>query len=349
VVQFILEVTMKKVYLLLVLPVFACLVFAEKAAVFPGYSTPAQIAVDDHHIYIVEEATISVHSLKDFKLEKKFGRMGEGPQEFKSKPSINVQSDVILVNSAARVSFFSKDGIFLKEVNHIVSGSQFVPLGKQFIGYNLMMEKDGKRYSTVNLYDSKFRKIKEVCRKESITQPGKGWKLFSKTYLKFLICDNKIFTAGDIDFIIDVFDANGEKLFSINQAYERIKFSAEHAKKVLDYYKFRPTTRPDYEWWEKNIHFPHRFPAIRSFTADHDAHTIYVRTYKQVENKSEFFVFAADGKHIKTVLLPIAQSAVTLSYPYMRDSAPYYIKNGKLYQLILDENTETYELHVTAF
>jgi hypothetical protein len=110
--------------------------YAEKAAEFPGYALPAQIAVDDQHIYIVEESSISVHSLKDFKLKKRFGRKGEGPQEFKSKPAINVQTDVIVVNSQAKVSFFNKDGTFLKEVNHIVSGSQFLPLGKQFVGYN---------------------------------------------------------------------------------------------------------------------------------------------------------------------------------------------------------------------
>jgi hypothetical protein len=36
-----------------------------------------------------------------------------------------------------------------------------------------------------------------------------------------------------------------------------------------------------------------------------------------------------------------------LAYPYMRDSAPFDIKNGKLYQLITGDDEEECELHVS--
>jgi hypothetical protein len=301
--------------------------------------------MDREQIYLTEGAAIFIYSLKDFKLIKKFGRDGEGPREFKGKPEIDVQQDTILVNSKARVSFFSKRGRYLKEVNHIVSGQRFKPLGNRFVGYKSFVDKNGKRYSTINIYDWKFVKIKEVYRHESIVQAGKGWKLFARNYLRPLVCDNKIIVSGEKEFIIHVFDDHGNTLFTINRKYKRVRFTEEHKKKVLHLYKTRPSTAPEYDWWKKNIQFPDYFPAIRRIsTADKK---IYVRTYKEIENKSEFFVFETNGVLLKHVFLPIAESRAKNAYPYMRDSSPYTIKNGNLYQLIENEDTETYELHVT--
>ncbi len=124
-----------------------------------------------------------------------------------------------------------------------------------------------------------------------------------------------------------------------------MKFTKEHAGKVLDHYRTRPSTRNEYDWWEKNIHFPDYFPAIRKiFMADNQ---IYVRTYKERENQQEFFIFAADGKLHRQVFLPIAGSTTKYAYPYMQDSAPFAIKNGKLFQLITDDDNERCELHVS--
>jgi hypothetical protein len=61
----------------------------------------------------------------------------------------------------------------------------------------------------------------------------------------------------------------------------------------------------------------------------------------------EFFIFAADGKLHRQVFLPIAASKAKLAYPYMRDSAPFAVKNGKLFQLIADDDKEECELHVS--
>ena len=132
---------------------------------------------------------------------------------------------------------------------------------------------------------------------------------------------------------------------STKRNYQRVKFTEEHAGKVLEHYRTRPGTRDEYDWWKKNIHFPDYFPAIRDiFKADNQ---IYVRTYKEKENHHEFFIFSADGKLHRHVFLPIAASQAKLAYPYMRDSAPFAVKNGKLFQLITGDDEEEYELHVS--
>ena len=319
---------------------------ARQIATFPAHLSPDTILIDGSQLYITEGYSVFIYSLKDYTLLKKFGSRGEGPQEFKGKPQLNIQGPHILVNSTAKVSFYTRGGTFIREINGIVSGRMFQPLANSYVGYNSIVDKDGTRYSAINIYDSVFAMKKRVFRYESIaqSQKGRGWLLFSKTYIKPLVCDNKIIVAGGTDFVIEVFDNQGKKLFVISRKYLRVRFSEVHKEKVLNLYKTRPSTAPDYDWWRKNIHFPDFFPAIRTvYAADNK---IYVRTYREKESKSEFFVFDSDGRFMKKVFLSIAPSSAKNAYPYLYDSSPFTIKNGNLYQLILDEETEEWALHV---
>ena len=47
---------------------------------------PGQIVVDDRQVYITENTTVFIYSLPDLKLKKKFGRLGEGPQDHGRRP-----------------------------------------------------------------------------------------------------------------------------------------------------------------------------------------------------------------------------------------------------------------------
>ncbi|UCH95944.1 MAG: hypothetical protein JSV88_03615 [Candidatus Aminicenantes bacterium] len=339
---------MKKMILILLILLFFFLftgiAYTGKLATLPDHLVPNALAVGDNYFYITENSSIYVYRMKDFKLIKKFGKKGEGPQEFKGTPTLTVLADQLMVNSTGKISFYTNDGTYLKEINNIVSGHTFRPLGSRFIGSKSLPDKKGQLWAAVNIYDSSFNKVKEIYRQKSIVKINKGWWLFSRTYFKYVVCDNKILIAGDKEFVIKVYDHNGIPLPSIKQNYQPVKFTEEHAGKVLDYYRMRPSTRYEYDWWEKHIHFPDYFPAIRDiFKADN---LIYVRTFKEKENMQEFFIFAADGKLHRHVFLPIAKNNAKLAYPYMRDSAPFAVKNGKLFQLITDDNKEGCELHV---
>ncbi len=318
----------------------------KKMASFSGHLTPNKLLVDDARLYVVEGAVISIYSLKDYRLIKRFGKAGEGPREFKGGLLVDVSSSRILVNSLNRVTFFSKQGEYLDEVNNIVTGQRFRLLenGKGFVGYNSLVDKQGKRFSTINLYGKDFKNTRELYRYKSIVRMGKGWYLFSKTYLNALPCGGNIFVIGGDGFVIDVFDRRGNRLTAIRQPYEPVKFTESHGKRVLALYKLRPTTAPEYDWWEKNIHFPDVFPAIRKFFTDNTL--LYVRTYRKKGGKDEFFIFDAAGKLVRRVYLPIAPSTDKLAYPYLRDSAPFAFKDEKLYQLVENEEEETWELFV---
>ncbi len=103
----------KTVFFLIVLLLFMSNVYASKIVSLPEIFEPSSIVVDSNQIYIVEGTTIYIYSLEDFNLKKKFGRKGEGPQEFKDDIiSIEVKSDYILVNSLNKVSFFKMELLF---------------------------------------------------------------------------------------------------------------------------------------------------------------------------------------------------------------------------------------------
>ena len=132
---------MKKKILLINLLFFASLIFPEKAAVLPEIKSPAfDITVDDNELFMVECATIFIYSLENFKLKKKFGRRGEGPQEFKVHPAehvgLCVQPDSLLVLSGRKMSFFTRDGQFKKEISHIIGFGALTPLDNNYVAYS---------------------------------------------------------------------------------------------------------------------------------------------------------------------------------------------------------------------
>ena len=326
----------KTLLLLIILLFLMGGVYAKEILPLPDIFEPSSIVVDRDQIYIVEGTKIYIYSLKDFNLKIKFGKKGEGPQEFKDDiQSIEVKSDYILVNSLNKASFFTRDGNFLDEkINPtILSGSNFKPIGKQFVGYSI--ERGDKTFYVVySIFDSNLKKVKELYRMKWMVQPGRKRKLFETFW--YSTYENKIFIARDEGFIIDVFDSKGEKLFSINQKYKNIKFTDYHKNKILDLWK---SSNPGiYEYRKRRTEFPRYFPAIKTCkVADKK---IYVQTYEEKDENTEFFIFNIGGELINKTLIPIVRKNPLENYPY-------WIKNGKLYQLVYDLDKYVWELHIT--
>jgi hypothetical protein len=71
------EKKMKRRYLPFFLLFVSSLVFAGRVIPLPGLLKPQRIYIDQEQCFITEGATISIYSLKDFKLQKKFGKRGD--------------------------------------------------------------------------------------------------------------------------------------------------------------------------------------------------------------------------------------------------------------------------------
>lgn len=330
---------MKKIiFVLLVLPLFVTSpvrVLAEKLAALSEIMKPTAMSLDDDQIYITENITIYIYSLKDFKLKKKFGKPGEGPEEFKNFVSVKPLKEHLLINSMGKVSYFKKDGTFIKElkVGAGMFSRVFFPLEQGFIGRGMTME-DKVIYVTINFFDADLNKGKELYRMKSPQQQGGKIELLTQIF-SYRTHENKIYVAGKKGFIIDVLDHTGKPLFSIRQKYEPRQFTAADEKIFRKSLKVQ--LKEQYEAAKDRIVFPGCFPEIQNFfIADN---LIYVSTWKIGNDKVEFFIFDLEGKLVKKLFIPILFQTPLRPYPVG-------IKNGKLYQLIEKEDEEVWELHV---
>lgn len=319
-------------------------VFADKAAVFPHLNNPFFIHADDSRLYITDGPTISIISLKDYKLLKTFGKAGEGPKEFKVNPYrsagsvvISIQPDCIFVNSLGKVSYFTKKGEFIKETRTNSSSIRFQPLGEQFAGEGFVQE-GNIRYSIRSIYDANFKKSKELYRRKSFAQVEGDINPFFYVSPIMIVSNNRVFINGAQELEIYVFDGSGQKIRTLSCDQDKLVITAEHKEKIHHWFKTYRSSKQFYDYVKDRFAFPEYFPGVRDFkVADQK---VYVLTYKREGDKSGFVIFDIEGKLLKEVMVPLAEIDDFLYYPYT-------IQNGKLYQLI-DNAEEEWELHVTA-
>jgi hypothetical protein len=332
--------TMKKKFILFVIFIIGNFILFGKIIPLPDLLKPISIQIDNSQIYITEGTSIYIYSLDDFKLVKKFGKEGEGPQEFKILPQlpliINVSTNRIMVNSLGKVSYFTKNGDFIGE-EKVKAGFVFnlLPLGKYLAGQGLTQE-DNIRYRAINIYDREMNKIKEVCKAEDNFQgPGQGFKVVH-TAFGHQTMGNLLFVAQSKEFLINVYDQNGKELSSITMDYELVNMTQKDRDDIKNYIETDASIKQFSEIL-KPIRYPDEFPAI--FTMFSTEEKLYVMTWKRVNQQNEFFVFDTDGNLIKKSFLPLAyQNAILPS--------PFAIKNNKFYQLVENEENEEWELHI---
>lgn len=334
---------MKKLSLFILLLVLTNVFTAAKVVTLTDLKRPFFLKADDAFLYITDGPTVSIYSLKDFWLVKKFGREGEGPEEFKLDNRnargvmISLTEGEILVNSVSKLSYFSKDGEFLSETRTNNTGIRFQAVGdNKYVGEGFLTEKNIS-YSIRNLYDADFIRGKELYRRKSFYQVKGGLNPFYFISPAVEVYQDKIFING-VDNQIYVFDNTGKKLYTITYEYEKLKVTGEDKKRIDNWYKTYLDMKKFYHLVKGRLEFPEYFPGIRMFhVADNK---IYVLTYKKKGDKSEFVIFDIDGGFLKKAMLPFVEKDA-------RVWCPYTIKNETLYQLIEDEKKEDWQLHVT--
>lgn len=332
------------VLLLLLLLGVGSFLYPGKVAVLDGIVNPfTKMEVDDNQLYITDGAAIHIYSLKDYSLKKKFGRRGEGPQEFKVVPTNNLGSvildvypDYLLVNSLGKISFFTKQGEFIKEIRSISPNGCFKVIGNRFVGYSFPAG-NKTNYLTVNIFDSTLKVVRELYREPQWINPGKDINVFGIRSAFFVVSDDKILVENRQSSIV-VFNGNGEKLYSIDPQIKPLKVTKKTKKRVHDFFKSLPQFKQLYTIIKDRLKFPRYFPKIRSFfVADYK---IYVLSWRRKEKKNECFIYDLEGNLINKTYFPLLQDNIFLPYPFA-------IGNGKYYQLIENEDGETWELHIS--
>lgn len=339
---------MRRTNLFVLLLLLGCwtFIFADKAVLFPGLMRPGMMTIDKDRLYIADGATVLIYSLTDFTLKKKFGKAGEGPQEFQIAPQftyphvdVKILPDRILVNSLSKMSYFTRDGKFIKEMKPAIWGWYLSPLGKNFVGRRTIVE-NNLRYHVVSLIDGNFKGSKEIYKELAFYQANKTLNpVFRRTAI-FHVYKNKVIVDNKDKGLIYIFDVNGKKIKTISHPFKRVKFTKAHEKKLVEFFLSDKYIRPQYEATKHLVKFSSYFPYIWDHQPANDK--IYVLTYEEQDGKNRFYIFAMDGTFLKTSLMEMPQ--MDAEHPY-----PYVIANEKLYQLAENEEEEEWELHIKEF
>lgn len=328
----------KKLVVVMITLLFILPAYAKKIAVLHELVKPETLCLDESQYYITEDASVWIYSLQDHKLVGKFGKAGEGPREFKATPGgyglrVFPLPEQILVNSMDKLSFFDKKGNFNKEMK--VPLGVFQPCGEKFVGLAFQAGADQSMAITVNLFNEKLEKGKEIY---SRTLLQRGSMVFPVASPMVEVRNGRIFIGGEERFVIRILDAEGNLVSSIARDYKRLKVSEEYKQGVFESFKKNPQTKGMVDYLKQMIKFKEYFPAIQLIFVDNAS--IYILTYRKQPEKYEIFIYDTSGKYIKQVYLPIHY--VDTIQPY-----PFAIKNGILYQLIENEENEAWELHAS--
>jgi hypothetical protein len=329
--------TKSKVYnlILALLIIFIIPLQAEKVILLPEVLKPTGLAIGQQYIYIIEKSTIYIYSRESNKFINKFGQAGEGPEEFKNAPMIIPQSDHLIINSTGKVSYFSTEGAFIKELKTPSSQSLFYPIKSFFVGKARVFEND-IAYFTVNLYDSQLQKGKEIYRVKDFQQLKKATITFPVREPKYATLGDRIIIAGKPGFVIDILDETGKRLHSIkDENFKRRKFTQEDEKAFRELLK--NTYKERYEMYKQYLRFHDYYPEISFIFTDVD--NIYVTTWRISNDRVELFEYDSEGKHLSTYYVKIIWQSVLRPYPIR-------IKDRKIFQLVENQD-ENWELHIS--
>lgn len=333
--------------LIFVLFVTGGFLFARKNVVpLPGLMKPGSIIIDGGQLIITDGPTVCIYSLNDFKLRKKFGKVGEGPREFKIHPNLNrggvaiaLQSDSILVNSIGKVSFYTRDGNYKDEIKTGRASGNLFPIGERYTGIKTTQDAKGVEYITINIFDSDFKQLKEMYRRVSWDESKRLNPVTFTQFPMIYVSGRKIFVDGEKDTgDIHVFDHEGKKLFSVRHDYKTLKFTRKDKDRYVKFFNNSPSYKGFLQNFSKIIKFPSSYPIIRYYHVAEGK--VYVVTFLREDSKRECFIFDTHGKFLKRVWLPLEEMSPLNFYPYTTH-------DGKLYQLNENLDTEEWELQIT--
>lgn len=332
---------MKKIFVFIFLSSLCILTYANKVITLKEINQPRMIAISRSRIFITEKATIYSYSLKDFKFQNKFGKEGEGPNEFKiphgeTGIKIYANQDWLLVNSAAKLSYYSHEGDFIKETK-VSPMTYFIPAGDKFVANGLAETNGPVPYLAIFLWEGDF-KSKKILLKTDVPM-GMGVKINVPAYnFKYLVNNDKIFlSCGKENIRIKVFDLKGRELNLIRGDTEAVPMSARLKSDIITFYKTDPGVKDYWPYFKKAIVFPKRLPGLKDFLVDEDR--IYVQTYQEKNNQYKWIIFDIAGKKIKSLFLPIGKTSPVAA-------SPFTIHGGKYYYLKENIESENWQLCV---
>ncbi|MGD2088880.1 MAG: hypothetical protein PVH61_22060 [Candidatus Aminicenantes bacterium] len=315
---------------------------AKKVAVFDEFGQPASINVGNGFIYVQEKTNIFVYKLENYQFVTKFGKEGEGPGELKINPigapmAVDPANGKVYITSLGKLSVFSKTGEYIKEYK-VSANDNFYAFGSKFVCLSTAPKDKNAQEIVLALFlaDENLKKDKLIYKSDFEVGANFNWDFPISPFYPDADGDKLFVIAGVRGFAIDVFDQNGEKLYSIERDYKRIKIPSSYKDKTLKWFRKTPNYRELYEFFKARISFKDYYPPIYLMFADNGL--LYVLTNKLDKDQRECIVTDHKGNEKKRIYLPVPEN-YGLDY-----SAHYTIKDNYFYKLEENIDEETWEL-----
>ncbi len=306
---------------------------------------PAMIIVRNNKLYVLEKTTISIYSIKDMKLITKFGKSGEGPREFMARPygppmSMSFVNGELVVNSINKLSYFTPDGNFLRE-RKAFANLVLYQVKENFVALGPSLDDKGKFRISVRLYSNNLKEITKLFHTNISVNPQDDFVLpLSAITHNPSYEDTIIITESNKDFVISIFNYNGERIGKIEKVFDKVSIPEKFKEDTRTWFKKFSPYKQFYENIKQFIKFKEYFPAIRDlYIADDHIHVI---TYKRKGDLWECLILDMKGNELKRLFVPLDRYV-----PFTYYAILYSIENGKIYSLIEDEDEETWELYIT--
>lgn len=281
------------------------------------------LAVDDSgSIYTLDPKEIKIRVFDTRgKLLRTFGRMGQGPGEFRGPGRMKVMPDDVLVVYdvlSRRFTYFTLNGKVLKTV------SANLPMGSIRIDNRgfVYQYKRGRGYKMVEeliKYDQDLNLIKkfhsfEKTRKPRVRNP------FPEGYYFDVTKDDKLIWVLSSTYDIHVVDPNGKTVKRILKDYDPINITNSDKERFIK--KESSQEVP----FRSKLEFPEHFPVVSGLFID-DQDQIYTKTSEKDGKGSIYYdVFDPIGRYISRFSLP-------------ENEQVYVVKNNKLYCIIRESES----------
>jgi hypothetical protein len=323
-------------YLMLIVLNLVFALYSKSGKIFPGLNTPNYLQVDKDTLIIAENTSFSIYSKEDMKLIRKIDKTGQGPGEFSVRPGANigiaVSQEYIVVNDISKVLLFNKEGDFVKEVRKSSPSSIFQYWQEQIVGKTMKSEEDAD-YIVIGLFNQDLILLKEFFKVKNPFQLRRienGFNPLIQDYIKIKFAKNRIYTNNE-EGIIFAFDLTGKQVFEFDGPFEKVPVTSQDKERVFAYYKEQPGIRPIFEGIKQSMQFPNFFPKMRDYFVTDSR--LYIVPYEKNLSNPTVYIFDCNGAFKQKRPLNLKEKNIFEFYPYC-------IYDGKLYQLVENENEE---------
>ncbi|MCK4762688.1 MAG: hypothetical protein KAW12_10875 [Candidatus Aminicenantes bacterium] len=316
----------------------------ETMAVLPEINNPTMMDISGSELYILDNVQIKVYSLKDYRFLRKFGKRGEGPGELLTTPdapfTMIVHEEKVLLNSVYKAIVYDKSGKMVREIKIAPSFLvEAVPSGENYVATKFKWV-DATATARTLIVDHGFKELKMIY-ETALPSSYKKRKIVMPPISTFARCtEDRIFVFDQQKDTIKVFDLEGKPLPDIKVPYEEIRTDDAFKKKVADTLAIHPTFKRTPPEFKKMLYTPDVLPVFRDCRVKGDK--LYIQTYRQKGDLSEFIFLDFSGKVLKKLFLPGSETLQIRLNP----ASTFAFKGDMYYYLVDNLDEEQWELNV---